>query len=59
MQLETKLSYLEDFVSNLESVVLEQSSLIKKLQSENTLIRSKIDELLSYEEPLNKPPPHY
>ncbi|MGL4985697.1 MAG: SlyX family protein, partial [Treponemataceae bacterium] len=45
--------------SKLEEVVIEQNHAIKKLKTENTLIRSKINDLLSCEEPINKPPPHY
>lgn len=59
--LEIKVSYLEDFVNQLQEVVVEQSKEIAKLIAENKLITDKIREMsesLEGDIP-NRKPPHY
>ena len=45
IQLETKLAYLEDFLNQLQSVAVENSTTIEKLREENKLMAQKIREL--------------
>ncbi|MBE6344825.1 MAG: SlyX family protein [Spirochaetaceae bacterium] len=59
--LEVRISYLEDFVSKLQNVVVEQENTIDRLQTENRLIKGKIQEMseqLEGDIP-NRKPPHY
>lgn len=59
--LEMKLSYLEDFLSKVQNVVVEQGDLIDRLYAENRLMREKIKEMsdqLEGDIP-NVRPPHY
>lgn len=59
--LEVRISYLEDFVSKLQNVVVEQENIIDRLQTENRLIKGKIQEMseqLEGDIP-NRKPPHY
>ena len=59
--LEVRISYLEDFVSKLQYVVVEQENTIDRLQTENRLIKGKIQEMseqLEGDIP-NRKPPHY
>lgn len=58
---EIKLSYLENFVLELQSVVLEQGKIIDKLVGENKRMKEKVAEmanLLEGDIP-NVRPPHY
>ncbi len=61
MTLETKVSYLEDFVSKVQEVVLEQGQLLERLNTENRLMREKIKEMSDQIEGdiPNIRPPHY
>lgn len=59
--LEIKVSYLEDFLSKVQNVVVEQGDLIERLSVENRLMREKIKEMsdqLEGDIP-NVRPPHY
>ena len=59
--LEVRISYLEDFVSKLQNVVVEQENTIDRLQTENRLVKGKIQEMseqLEGDIP-NRKPPHY
>lgn len=58
--LETKFAYLEDFVSQLQEVVVEQGKVIDRLSATNRMMAERITELLenSTEIP-NRKPPHY
>jgi uncharacterized coiled-coil protein SlyX len=57
MELESKAAYLEDFIQELNSVVLAQDKTIKNLALEMEELRSQI----SGKEPLpeDERPPHY
>ena len=58
---EIKLSYLENFVLELQSVVLEQGKIIDKLVGDNKRMKEKVAEmanLLEGDIP-NVRPPHY
>lgn len=59
--LETKLSYLEDFVQKLQDVTVEHTEELERLHAENRLMARKIRELsdlLEGDVP-NRKPPHY
>ena len=61
IQLETKLAYLEDFLNQLQSVAVENSTTIEKLREENKLMAQKIRDLSDQMEgdiPTRRPP-HY
>lgn len=61
IKIQTKLSYLEDFVSQLQEVTVEHSKTIEILTNENRMLKSKIQEMfdqLEGEIP-NRKPPHY
>ena len=57
---ETKLAYLEDFMNQIQGVVVEQSKTIDILREENKILAARFRELLdSLEEIPNRKPPHY
>ncbi len=58
--LEMKLSYLEDFVNNLQEEVVSQGRIIDALKTENKMISGKLHDISdSLEEIPNRKPPHY
>jgi SlyX protein len=58
--LETKLAYLEDFVTQLQDVSVEQAREIDILKQENKLVSGKLQDISdSLEEIPNRKPPHY
>lgn len=59
--LETKLAYLEDFLNQLQSVAVENSTTIEKLREENKIMAQKIRDLSDQMEGdiPNRRPPHY
>lgn len=59
--LEIKVSYLEDFMNQLQEVCVEQTKEIELLKKENKLMIEKIKDLveLTGEEIPNRKPPHY
>ena len=61
IQLETKLAYLEDFLNQLQSVAVDNSTTIEKLREENKLMAQKIRDLSDQMEGdiPNRRPPHY
>ena len=61
MAMEMKLSYMEDFVNQIQEVAVEQTKTIDKLKGEIKLMSNKIREMsdsLEGEIP-NRKPPHY
>lgn len=58
--LETKLAYMEDFVSKLQNVCVEHTDMIEKLRMENRILSDRFKELSeNLEEIPNRKPPHY
>ncbi|MCQ2592032.1 MAG: SlyX family protein [Treponema sp.] len=59
--LEIKLSYMEDFMNQIQEVAVEQAKEIERLKVENKLLSEKMNELIenSGEEIPNRKPPHY
>lgn len=60
-QVEIKLAYLENFMTQIQEVAVEQAKEIEKLKKENKMMISKIRELveLTGEEIPNRKPPHW
>lgn len=60
-ELEIKVSYLEDFLNQIQEVAVSQAKEIDQLKKENRLMIEKIKELASYSEGdiPNRKPPHY
>lgn len=59
--LEVKVSYLEDFLNQIQEVCVEQTKEIEFLKKENKLMKEKIKDLveLTGEDIPNRKPPHY
>ena len=59
--IEMKLAYMEDFVSQIQGVAVEQAKTIDKLQKEIKLMSEKIREMSNAVEGdiPNRNPPHY
>ncbi len=61
IDIETKLAYMEDFVQQLQDVLVEHTELIERLRTENKLLAQKVHEIsdsLEGDIP-NRKPPHY
>ena len=61
INLEMKISYLEDFVQQLQEVGLEQGTALERLKAENQHIKTKLADMteqLEGDVP-NRRPPHY
>lgn len=59
-RLEIKIAYLEDFLDRMQSVVIDQSKQIEKLNQEHRVLKDKILFLTKeLEEIPNSKPPHY
>ena len=58
---EMKLAYMEDFVSQIQGVAVEQAKTIDKLQKEIKMMSEKIREMSNAAEGdiPNRRPPHY
>ena len=59
--LETKISYLEDFVNQIQAVTVEHTKTIDALREENKMLLQKVKDLsdaLEGDIP-NRKPPHY
>jgi uncharacterized coiled-coil protein SlyX len=60
IDLETKFAYLEDYVQQLQGVVVEHTKTIDKLLTKNKLLEEKLTEVFeSSGEIPNRKPPHY
>jgi len=58
--LEIRMTHLEDYVKQLNEVVLVNSRLLEALKAEQTAIRSRIEELADQGPgPESRRPPHY
>jgi len=58
--IETKLAYLEDFLAKIQSVTVEHSKTLDRLQAENHALRAKLGELSDAVQDIpNVRPPHY
>lgn len=60
VNLETKFAYLEDYVQQLQEVVVEHTKTIDKLSAANKLMEERIADFLENSEEIpNRKPPHY
>lgn len=59
--LETKLAYLEDFLSQIQNVTVEHTKQIELLRKENKLLAQKVIDMAEQLEGdiPNRRPPHY
>ena len=59
--IEMKLAYMEDFVSQIQNVAVDQSKTIDKLQKEIKMMSDRIREMSNQMEGdiPNRKPPHY
>lgn len=59
--IEIKFAYLEDFVSKLQAIAVEQGNLLDKLTAENRALKTRLVEISdSLESDIpNRKPPHY
>lgn len=59
--LEIKITYMEDFIKQIQEVAVQQAKEIDRLKTENKMIKQKIKELIeeSEGEIPNRKPPHY
>ena len=58
ISLETKIAYLENYVDELNQVILDQEKAIKKLIMETAAIKQQMEEKKE-KLPENEKPPHY
>ncbi len=57
--LETKIAYMDDFISKLQEEVVKQGKLIDILREENKVLSGRIQDLSENVEIPNRRPPHY
>ncbi|MCH5289455.1 MAG: SlyX family protein [Treponema sp.] len=57
--LETKLAYLEDFVTQLQQETVENARQIERLREENRMLVGRYQELAQNIDIPNRRPPHY
>lgn len=60
-ELEMKITYLEDFMNQIQEVCVQQTKDIEKLKAENKMMAEKIRDLIENTEGdiPNRKPPHY
>jgi len=56
--LEIKLTFLEETVDQLNSVIIEQDKRIETLQNQLVGLKNEVEES-KIDAPTNQPPPHY
>ena len=60
INIETKLSFLEDFIDRLQEIAVEHTDSIERLKQENRILKTKIGDIedAAHDMP-NVRPPHY
>jgi SlyX protein len=59
-KIETKLAFLEDFLTRLQDEVVTRSALLDKLQTEHGVMKTRLAQISrDMEEIPNRKPPHY
>lgn len=59
IELETKIAYMDDFISKLQEVAVENQRTIEILREENRILSGRIQDLSENLEIPNRKPPHY
>ena len=59
VELETKIAYMDDFISKLQDEVVSQQKVIEVLRAENKILSGKIQDLSENIYIPNRKPPHY
>lgn len=57
--LETKIAYMDDFISKLQEETVENQKTIQILREENQILAGRIQDLSDNLEIPNRRPPHY
>jgi SlyX protein len=59
-KIETKLAYLEDFLTRLQDEVLSRNAAMDRLITENTAMKERLQSISrNRDEAPNRKPPHY
>ncbi|GHU99467.1 hypothetical protein FACS189483_08760 [Spirochaetia bacterium] len=59
-KIETKLAFLEDFLTRLQDEVVGRNALLDKLQAEHGVMKTRLAQISQdMEEIPNRKPPHY
>ncbi|GHU55118.1 hypothetical protein FACS189442_2270 [Spirochaetia bacterium] len=59
-QIETKLAWLEDFLTRLQATVVDRSAALDRLGAEHAAMKSRLLQISrDMEEVPNRKPPHY
>lgn len=57
---ETKLAYLEDFLSKIQAVTIEHGNILDRLRGETRVLKDKIDDMADAASDVpHVRPPHY
>lgn len=57
--LETKIAYMDDFISKLQEEAVENQKMIQLLREENQILAGRIQDLSENLEIPSRRPPHY
>ncbi len=57
--LETKIAYMDDFITKLQEETVENQKTIRILREENQILAGRIQDLSENMEIPNRKPPHY
>ncbi|MBQ9908170.1 MAG: SlyX family protein [Treponema sp.] len=57
--LETKIAYMDDFITKLQEETVENQKTIRILREENQILAGRIQDLQDNQEIPNRKPPHY
>ncbi|WP_296331153.1 SlyX family protein [uncultured Treponema sp.] len=59
IELETKIAYMDDFITKLQEETVENQKVIHLLREENQILAGRIQDLSENLEIPNRKPPHY
>lgn len=59
IELETKIAYMDDFITKLQEETVENQKEIRLLREENQILAGRIQDLSENLEIPNRKPPHY
>lgn len=59
-RIETKMTYLEDFMTKIQTITVEHTDTIERLRNENRALRAKLGEIEDAVQDIpSRRPPHY